>query len=525
MSSHETTTPTNHSNSSSSQPPQQAGRFKPRKAATLKTSSSGRGLSAASNSTSPGISVNATEESNHKQAKQQEQVKTQGRQRHSKGGRGGTRGSTNSTPKGQVFFTGTAKTNPSSNRSKPKNVPSSVNSGNMESMGVVLPAFDSTLGKYSMDTGNVIGHTAQERMLASALARRGEGEEVIVGTLDGDHQNIEYDSDGDHHSHQKKKKGDDVLHSTQTSSSRNKDYDVSNHNDDYYHTNMNTNHEYDYTYDSDSSEQYDDEQESSAFHPQRLPFPPPRSIGTHTLEHLYACQTNYDMKSSEKGKSPKVIQENFTYTDPPPVAPFRILNNEDDKTEEQSSWMLFKFPTRLPRLAPHCITSNGGKTKVDTSNTATKESTEQLGIAHDNYLSNHNGTSDTYGITNVVPDTVSSSYFHDESTELNHSSSTSRTNNTYSSNHLYDDTLKDASTGRYGKIVVHKSGKAYLVVGGTDSKTPQVRMLLQNGLSCGFLQQAVSIRTATDGGSGSYTPLGEVHKTIVVTPDVESAFS
>jgi hypothetical protein len=237
------------------------------------------------------------------------------------------------------------------------------------------------------------------------------------------------------------------------------------------------------------------------------------------------------MKSSEKGnKSLKVIQENFTYTDPPPVAPFRILNNKEDKKEEQSSWMLFKFPTRLPRLAPHCITSHGGKTRVDTSNTAAKESTEQLGIAHESYLSNRNGTTDTYGITNAVPDTVSSSYFHDESIELNHSSSTSRTNNTYSSNHLYDDTLKDASAGRYGKIVVHKSGKAYLVVGGTDSKTPQVRMLLQNGLSCGFLQQAVSIRTPIKGvdgeeeEGGSYIPLGEVQKTIVVTPDVESAF-
>jgi hypothetical protein len=44
-------------------------------------------------------------------------------------------------------------------------------------------------------------------------------------------------------------------------------------------------------------------------------------------------------------------------------------------------------------------------------------------------------------------------------------------------------------------------------------------MNLTEGLSCRFFQQAVVINT----DDGSYTPLGEVKKTIVATPDIEHA--
>ena len=46
-------------------------------------------------------------------------------------------------------------------------------------------------------------------------------------------------------------------------------------------------------------------------------------------------------------------------------------------------------------------------------------------------------------------------------------------------------------------------------------------MNVTEGLPCGFVQQAVAIDTE----AGTYTPLGEVKKTVVVTPDVELAFS
>lgn len=545
---------------SSNQPPQQAGRFKPRKAATLKggtsdpTSTSNNNISASVATVSATVSATdaistVTFESNLKPKATKEASNTlqQARSRNSKGGgRGGKKGSAySSLPKGQVFFTGTAKSQPSSAHSKTKNVSAAEGTGK-DSTGVVLSRF----GPYSKTSGNIIGKTAQERMMASAMARRGEGEEVIVGTLDGDHDtsmttSMDYDSDEQKNIVTSKKKEGDAVSSSPT---RNKQHDSKVDDDDYHyhhhHHHMNTNNECDYTYDSDSSQDEQDDNGNTLLYPQRLPFPPPRSIGSSaTLEPLYACQTKSDIPF--ESSTPKVVKETSIHTDPPPKTPFHVLNTQDDKKEEQSSWMLFKFPTRLPRLAPHCITSNSsGKSRMDASNTTISKDTlvEPMNMDQDDDhchdIVSSSIMSSSNSDANAVPDAIiSSSYFNEDSTEINPSVSRNNNHNhnnhhnsSTSSNHMHDNTLKDASAGRYGKIIVHKSGKAYLVVGGSDSKTPQVRMLLQNGLSCGFLQQAVSIRTPIKGvdgeeeEGGSYIPLGEVQKTIVVTPDVESAF-
>jgi hypothetical protein len=81
---------------------------------------------------------------------------------------------------------------------------------------------------------------------------------------------------------------------------------------------------------------------------------------------------------------------------------------------------------------------------------------------------------------------------------------------------VFDDSFKDSKAGKFGKIVIHKSGKAYFIVGG-DDQSPSVRMSLTKGLSCGFLQQAVSI----DYEQGKYVPLGEVSSnSFTVTPEL-----
>lgn len=49
----------------------------------------------------------------------------------------------------------------------------------------------------------------------------------------------------------------------------------------------------------------------------------------------------------------------------------------------------------------------------------------------------------------------------------------------------------------------------------------QIRMTVSEGLTCSFEQQAVVI----DPERGRYVKLGEVHKTAVVTPDLEKAFN
>ena len=116
----------------------------------------------------------------------------------------------------------------------------------------------------------------------------------------------------------------------------------------------------------------------------------------------------------------------------------------------------------------------------------------------------------------------------------------------------YDDTLKDAAAGRYGRIVVRKSGKTELIIGGGDDghevrkvdtilavlssrvspsrhsllvsvafSLSKVRLLVHEGLQCGFRQEAVCI----DPDSATFVSLGSVDKSLVVTPDIERAFA
>ena len=46
-------------------------------------------------------------------------------------------------------------------------------------------------------------------------------------------------------------------------------------------------------------------------------------------------------------------------------------------------------------------------------------------------------------------------------------------------------------------------------------------MNVSEGLSCGFLQQAVAIDLEN---GGDYVPLGAVQRTVVITPDLKGAF-
>jgi hypothetical protein len=222
--------------------------------------------------------------------------------------------------------------------------------------------------------------------------------------------------------------------------------------------------------------------------PYCLPLPPPRKIGTNDTEILYDCQRIENDNEQETAAVETIM------SDPPLSAPFLDLNksSDDEKKEEQLSWMVFKFPTRLPRLSPNS-TLSGRSVRNESSS----------GIVADDVYSSF-PSNDT-----PMPDAVQSS------TPITESSTSSQAASGF------DDTLKDAAPGKYGKVVIHKSGKAYFVIGGEDSKTPQVKMLLSEGLPCSFLQQAVSI----DPNDASYVPLGEVKKSLVVTPDVESAFS
>jgi hypothetical protein len=261
-----------------------------------------------------------------------------------------------------------------------------------------------------------------------------------------------------------------------------------------------------YTYDSDSSTDGEPKRAAAILNqrkrrdgrviiplqPHRLPFPPTRKPGTDELEILYESQ----MPAKTNAETEAAKENLFDPKLRPPFLNLKTATAEQRK-EEQYSWMTFKLPTRLPRLAPHCTLSG-------------RAMKNEMAMSDDNDPSdNMMGGMDPGDA--LMPDAVSAS-----------SSPTTASTpvETTASGSGYDDTLKDAAPGRYGKIVVHKSGKAYLIVGGTDSKTPQVKMLLTEGLPCGFLQQAVVI----DPLLASYAAVGEVKKTIVVSPDIESSF-
>jgi hypothetical protein len=78
----------------------------------------------------------------------------------------------------------------------------------------------------------------------------------------------------------------------------------------------------------------------------------------------------------------------------------------------------------------------------------------------------------------------------------------------------YDDVLRSAPAGRYGRIRVRRSGRAVLVIG--EGTPEEVTLDLNEGIPCSFLQQAVNI----DPENGTYLNMGEVHRSIVATPDL-----
>jgi hypothetical protein len=152
------------------------------------------------------------------------------------------------------------------------------------------------------------------------------------------------------------------------------------------------------------------------------------------------------------------------------ASPFVDHSNLAEKQREQESWFLFQFPTRLPIsktvarpiVAPPVVVSSTG--------------------------------ADEMGVPNTV-----------------HSASEVSTPATIPGS--FDNVLSSAS-GHLGKLLVYKSGKTVLQIGSN-------RLLVSEGLPCGFVQQAVCIDTEKE----LYIPLGNVGKTVVVTPDIQAAFT
>jgi len=454
--------------------PVQAGKFKPLKRPTKKAASAEPSTStdnAAAAATSSSTDVNPSSSTT---------TATNSRSRSPKGGRGdgggrgggrgrGGRGGRGKfiAPTGQAFFTGNAIAGGSTSASAAAGARAARGGGPVDISG----ATSATTQKYN------VTRNAAAAESAAAKAREGEGEEIVVMEMDLE--------DGEEEGGKKKKS---VLEQDRPEREGPSLFD----NEDIQETPLDADA---YEYDSDSSIEEQKQRRKgnvSNFRmaPIQLPFP----VAPHQ-QSMYDCQgattTSLiaDKKKSSDVEMSTEQQSSSILSDPELESPFIDVTtaSEDLKQLELNSWFLMKFPTRLP----HLDNSGGGDSKPTNVNSEMSEGDEP------DLVGSSNDANDT-----MMPATVS--------VGAGPSSATG-----------YDDTLKDIPPCKYGRIVVRKSGRTELIVGGGDSGEPEVRMLIHEGLQCGFRQEAVSI----DPDEATFITLGNVNKSIVVTPDIEQAFA
>eukprot|EP00934_Nitzschia_sp_Nitz4_P002617 Nitzschia sp. Nitz4//scaffold55_size114948//109095//110312//NITZ4_003929-RA/size114948-processed-gene-0.85-mRNA-1//-1//CDS//3329554614//2607//frame0 len=229
-------------------------------------------------------------------------------------------------------------------------------------------------------------------------------------------------------------------------------------------------------YDSDSSEEEEraskKKQDSTIIPPLELPFPTkalPTGIGASSRPVAYQAP------SSAEGTEIDAFQTVSETIE----SPFVDTQVEESVAQEKDSWFLVQFPTRLPPLEPNAATIpqpaySAEDPMSDIPPTETNE-VDPLDL-----------------ISDVVTPPVLPNNF--------------------------DNKLKQTAAGRIGRIVVYKSGKTVLKL---ENSNETVLMNVNEGLTCDFLQQAVLIDTK----ESSYIELGDVHKSIVVTPDLSTANS
>jgi hypothetical protein len=358
----------------------------------------------------------------------------------------------------------------------------SSNNNNNNNNSVIAPKYTAT-------------RHAAESAAAAARAREGEGEEIVVMEMD-------LEDGHDNNNDDQPRKKNSVLEQ--------QDHPVVRDGLSLYDDELleNTHQETvvfngdAYEYDSDSSIEEEKQQQQQrrnnndddgrAFRmaPMRLPFP----VAPHQ-QSMYDCQTvieDEEKKSSEDAdmttaSSSHQQQSSSKLSDPVLESPFIDVNSASDEMRqlETNSWFLMKFPTRLPHVDITGRSNSSSGSKRSSSANVKKEMSE----------GGHDG-----------PDMIGSSV---DMNDIMLSSSRSAARG-------YDDTLKDMPPGKYGRIIVRKSGKTELIIGGGDSGEPEVRMLIHEGLQCGFRQEAVSI----DPDEATFVPMGNIKKSIVVTPDV-----
>lgn len=339
--------------------------------------------------------------------------------------------------------------------------------------------------------------SAAESMAAAARAKAGEGEEIIVAEM----MDLDEDEDGG-----KKKSVLDGPSNSRFDGLPSLFDDENQNNEDAMPDHGGVAEGFMYDSDSSAEERRARLRKGGGdfggggfrMPPTQLPFP----VAPHQ-QTMYDCQ-EVTIKDEEKKMSDvdaaiaaasTAATISSKLSDPHLQSPFLDLESVSDQLKqlETNSWFLMKFPTRLPHLDTSSSSANASKS---TAAVIKSELSEKSGAR---------------------PEAVGSS---DNASMASSTSAGAAASAASSSGALgYDDTLKDAAAGRYGRIVVRRSGRTELVIGGGEDG-PEVRLLVHEGLQCGFRQEAVCI----DPDESTFVGMGRVDKSLIVTPDIDRAF-
>jgi RNA polymerase III RPC4 len=269
-----------------------------------------------------------------------------------------------------------------------------------------------------------------------------------------------------------------------------------------------------FTYDSDSSMQEidgndDDDDEKpldalqQALEPMTLPFSPiPAPIGIGGTPETRLQHSNFYPSTNESNATSGTADGGdyaTTATNKPasattiitedPILPSPFVANNDIHSEN-NSWFLVQLPTRLPPLQSSALSISNNDNNQDAPN--------YIGSGGDDWGAAASATEQPATMQPLVTiaDVATAPVIVDS----------------------FDNALVSARAGRLGRFVVYKSGKTVLILETPDGG--EIRMNATEGLTCAFRQQAVIINQ----DRSEFVPLGEVKKTIVVTPDLEAAF-
>ncbi|KAL7540489.1 hypothetical protein ACHAXR_010156 [Thalassiosira sp. AJA248-18] len=490
-------------------PPSQAGKFKPLKRPAKKTdappaaaaaaasasSSSGqasRGRHQAGGSGRTGDATGRDRGGGGRSHSPNSQGRGRGRGGRGRGrGRGGRGGRAGRfiVPTGAAFFTGeSAKPSGAGGAAGGAGQSQDLLQGNNVTVSagtdgaVFMPG--SKNSRASTASTNRVARSAAESMAAAARAKAGEGEEIIVAEM----LDLE---DGDDDGGKKKSVLDGPSRSRMDGLPSLFDDENQDNEDSAMADHMGISDAF--LYDSDSSAEerrvrrrnkQGDGDGGFRMPPTQLPFPiAPRQ------QSMYDCQKttgNEEEKkmSDDADTAAATTTSSLKLSDPPLQSPFLDLESASNelKQMETEPWFVMKFPTRLPHL--------------DTSSSSANASQRAAALIKSE-------------LSGEGPDSVGSSNVVEVSTGEGASVASGPLG--------YDDTLKDAAAGRYGRIEVRKSGKTELVIGGGEDE-PEVRLLVHEGLQCGFRQEAVCINP----DDATFVSLGDVGKSLIFCPIIDN---